>query len=256
MPAGVGASRAWQLAPWTLERVLIGAAQRAFAGLDSAISYTPPGREGVLFEATVTDGFQELDVQGGLGSPPPPSYVWDLLLETAQVRLHDGGLREGDADVEFSLKNVPIGPDTETLEDQIRDNLRQNPYALIDVAETLIDSTEGAADFYFYRAGPSNPPKLQGDWLFFVTDDDLDTGEDGQPTRGYAYAHPGFYADAELTEKVSHTMPLDGDTGHEKVHLDEHSLVYVEDDQGAVFKLQAGEKPSANRRALTVTRVR
>jgi hypothetical protein len=51
-------------------------------------------------------------------------------------------------------------------------------------------------------------------------------------------------------------MPLDGDVEHEKVRLDDHDVLYVADDTGAVFKLEAGIKPSPNRRKLTITRVR
>lgn len=255
-PTGIGSSPAWALPPWTLERVLIGAAQRAFSGLTSSVSYTSPGREDPLFEATVERGFQTIFVQAGLGSPPPASYVWDLLLEIAQVRLHDGGLAEGQANVEFTLSNVPLGTDTATLEDLMRENLKQNPHALVDIAESIIDTTEGAADFYYYRAAPSNPPWRQGDWLFFVSPEDVAVDDEGAPVREYRYPQPGFFADEDLTEKISDKMPLDGDVEHEKVRLDDHRVVYVADDTGAVFKLEAGVKPSPNRRKLTITRVR
>jgi hypothetical protein len=202
-PAGIGASPAWALAPWTLERVLIGAAQRAFSNLTSKVSYTRPGREDPLFEATVERGFQTIFVQAGLGSPPPASYVWDLLLEIAQVRLHDGGLAEGQANVEFTLSNVPLGTDTATLEDLMRENLKQNPHALVDIAESIIDTTEGAADFYYYRAAPSNPPARQGDWLFFVSPEDIAVDHEGNPVREYRYPQPGFFADEALTFWVS-----------------------------------------------------
>src|SRR5690606_24930869 len=54
-PTGIGSSPAWQLAPWTLERVLVGAAQRAFKDLTSSVSYTAPEREDPIFEAVVED---------------------------------------------------------------------------------------------------------------------------------------------------------------------------------------------------------
>ncbi len=256
VPAGIGSSPAWELAPWTLERVLIGAAQRAFHQLTSQVSYTSPGKTSPLFEAVVTEGWQTITVQGGLGSPPPSSYVWDMLLEIAQVRLHDGNLQEGMANVEFKLENIPLGTDTATLEQIMRENLQQNPYSLLDIAEQIIDTTEGAADFYYYRASPSNTANLQGDWLFFVNPDDIAVDEQGAPVREYAYGSVGFYADAALTTKVSALTPLDGDIDHEKVRLDDHPELYVSDDSGAVFRLVAGDKPSPNRRLLTITRVR
>lgn len=255
-PAGIGSSPAWELAPWTLERVLIGAAQRAFNKLDSQVSYTSPGKAEPLFQAVVAGGWQTISVQGGLGSPPPSSYVWDMLLEIAQVRLHDGNLQEGMANVEFKLENIPLGTDTATLEQLMRENLQQNPYSLLDIAEEIIDTTEGAADFYYYRSSPSNIASLQGDWLFFVNQDDIAVDDQGKPVREYAYTQVGFFSDEALTTKVSSLDPLDGDTDHEKVRLDDHPEVFMSDESGAVFKLVAGDKPSPNRRHLTITRVR
>jgi hypothetical protein len=255
VPAAIGNSAAWQLPRFNLERVLIGAAQNAFQNLNSQIAYAAPGRD-PLFEATVADGWHSIVVQGGLGSPPPPSYVWDLLLEIAQVRLHDGGLAEGEANVEFTLEDVPLGTDTATLKELMRDNLRDNPLSLVGVAQELIDTTEGEADFYFYRASPGNQPSMQGDWLFFITPSDIAQNDEQQPLRPYRYAHPGFYGDAALTKKLSDVLPLDGDTEHEKIRLDDHPVLYVEDDAGVVYRLTAGRKPSPNRRDLTIVRVR
>ncbi|MFT3928123.1 MAG: hypothetical protein QM778_36680 [Myxococcales bacterium] len=256
VPTGIGSSPAWELPPWTLERVLIGAAQRAFSDLSSEVSYTSPGKNDPIFKAVVEKGWQTISVQGGLGSPPPSSYVWDMLLEIAQVRLHDGNLPEGTANVEFKLENIPVGTDTATLEQLMRQNLQQNPYSLLDIAEEIIDTTEGAADFYYYRSSPSNLASLQGDWLFFVNQDDIAVDDQGQPVRPYNYTQIGFFSDAALTNKVSSLLPLDGDTDHEKVRLDDHPELYMSDDAGAVFKLTAGGKPSPNRRHLTITRVR
>jgi hypothetical protein len=255
-PEGRGTSPAWVSPSWTLERVLIEAAFASFAELDSHVAYTPPGREDPIFEAVVNKGWQNITVQGGIGSPPHASYVWDMLLEIAQVRLHDGGIAEGEADVEFTLEDVPLGTDTATLEQRIRNNLRATPRALLGIAQEIIDNTDGAADFYYYRANPVNDRELTGDWLFFVNDDDIQKDEDGNPVREYAYRHPGFYADEALTNKVSRPVPLDGDTEHEKVRLIDHPRVFVEDDQGAVFALSLDNKPSPSRISLRVERVR
>jgi hypothetical protein len=179
-----------------------------------------------------------------------------MLLEIAQVRLHDGNLQEGMANVEFKLENIPLGTDTATLEQIMRENLQQNPYSLLDIAEEIIDTTEGAADFYYYRSSPSNVADLQGDWLFFVNPDDVAVDDEGNPVREYAYTRVGFFSDESLTTKLSSLAPLDGDTDHEKVRLDDHPELYVGDESGAVFKLMAGDKRSPNRRNLTITRVR
>jgi hypothetical protein len=182
--------------------------------------------------------------------------VWDLLLEVAQVRLHDGALPEGDANVEFTLRNVRLGTTTEELESKVKENLRASPNSLLQLTETILASTNGEADFYYYRAREENGEALRGDWLQFIVPGDIPADDDGKPTRRYTYEHPGFYADAALSQKLSSTSALDGDTEHEKVRLDDHDELYVEDEKGAVFRLRKQPKPSQNRISLTIERVR
>lgn len=255
-PASVGSSAAWVLPDYTLEHVLVSAAQGAYKTLDSQVAYTSPGKDEPLFSASVADGWQEIAVQGGIGSPPPGCYVWDLLLEVAQVRLHDGGLKEGEANVEFTLRDVPIGTDTDALQRLVKENLEAAPSSLLELTETVLDSTSGAADIYYYRAQPENEPDLSGDWLFYVVQGDIGNDKSGAPRRPYNYKTPGFFADPELTEKVSTRVALDGDTEHEKVRLADHDVLYVADDEERVFRLTQEEKPSQNRIELLVERVR
>lgn len=255
-PAGVGDSLGWQLPPWTLERVVLGAAQSSYGKLNSQVAYAAAGKTDPLFSAKVIDGFQEIGVQGGIGSPPLPSYVWDLLLETAQVRLHDGGLREGEGNVAFTLRNVSLGTTTEEIQATVKANLRASPSSLLELTETVLASTQGAADFYYYRANDTNAPAQQGDWLYFVIPDDIENGSDGVPVRPYSYAHPGFYRDLALTQKVSTTAAVDGDTEHEKVRLEDNPELYVEDETGALYRLFHTGKSSTNRISLLVNRVR
>jgi hypothetical protein len=256
IPQGIGSSPGWQLPPWTLERVLLGAAQQAYHTLNSQIAYAPAGETEPLFSAQVTSGFQDIYVQGGIGSPPQASYVWDLLLEVAQVRLHDGGLLEGQGDVAFTLRDVPLGTTSAELEARVKENLRASPSSLLDLTERVLANTSGAADFYYYRARNENAVEQQGDWLYFVVPGDIADDDEGKPVRAYAYAHPGFYTDAALTNKVSSLVALDGDTEHEKVRLDDHPRLYVEDDTGAVFQLARGDKGSSNHLTLEIERVR
>lgn len=255
-PQSIGSSSAWVLPDYTLEHVLVTAAQGAYKDLNSKVAYSSPGHDEPLFSASVSKGWQEITVQGGIGSPPQGCYVWDLLLEVAQVRLHDGELKEGEANVEFTLRDVPIGTDTETLERRVRENLETSPSSLLELTETVLDSTSGAADIYYYRAQPENEQQLAGDWLFFVVQGDIGNDKAGNPRRSYGYRNPGFFSDAELTNKVSTLTSLDGDTEHEKVRLSDHRVLFVEDDQQHVFRISQDDKPSQNRIALSVERVR
>jgi len=260
-PQGIGSSIAWQLPPFVLESVLINAAQTTFADLnvhDPPLTYSPPDEpDNPLVEASVVDGWTSIQVRAGLGSPPPPAYIWDLLLEIAQVRLHDGGLAEGDANVAFVLNHVPLGITTDAVINTVKSNLRDNPLLLLQLAENLLASYVGDPDFYYYRANDDSDKA--GDWLYFIAPEDIPSTEDGQMVRPYRYdqyAQPGFYADPELRVLISDTTPVDGDTAHHKVNLAEHPEVYLADDNGSVFKLTAGPKPAKSKIALTVTRVR
>lgn len=256
LPAGVGDSPVWKTPEWQLEHVVMGAAATAYKTSNATISYAQPGATDALFSATVKSGWADIYVKGNIGSPPPPSYLWDFLVEAAQVRLHDGGIAEGKGDVEFTLTNVPVGTDTQSITDTIRANLRSDPSALLDVASRITDNSRGEADFYYYRPNIDNPPALQGDWLFFLAAADIPNDDAGKPKRAYEYASPGFYGDAELTKKLSSKDPLDGDVTHEKLRIDTGDVVYAQGSQTRVFKIRVGEKASQNRRTLTVTRVK
>jgi hypothetical protein len=256
LPVAQGQSPAWDLPPWTLERVVVSAAQRAYRGVAADLRYARPGQDEPLFTAAVRDGWQEIAVAGGIGDPPAPSYLWDLAVELAQVKLHGSGLAEGRAQVELPLTDVPVGIDTRVIEQAIRDNLRADPEALVDIASLVIDTSSGAADFYYHRAGDEEPTGLRGDWLFFVEPADIRRDASGRPERPYAYTTPGFYADEALTVRVSSRQPVGGDVAHEKVRVAPGDTLYVADDQGAVYRLQVGDKRSPARLALQVTRVR
>jgi hypothetical protein len=254
LPAPWGSSPAWQLPPWTLERVILDSALRAFEGLYSSAAYTAPGDDVPIVSLDVVDGWTTIETRGGVGSPPPPAYVWDLLLEIAQVRIHDGGIAEGEANAVFTLRDVPVGVDTRTIERTIRANLESDPFSLIDIAEQIIDTTRGDADFYYVRgAGPSG---LETDWLFFVSPDDIRRDADGAPVREYSYATPGFFADAALSQRVSSRVEVAGDTTHEKVELVEGQPLFFEDDAGGVYAVSLRERRGRSTIALDVERVR
>jgi hypothetical protein len=261
-PATYGNSSAWQLPPWTVERILVDAARTNYKDQNATVQYFLPDGEQAAVDAEIEDGWTTIDTAGGLGSPPRPQYIWDILLEVAQVRLHDpveeGGtpIPEGEANVSFDLRDVPVGLTSAEIEQRIRANIRQNPTGLLDIANNLLDSTRGAADFYYYRPTRRAPEDVQGDWLYFVTVSDIGTDDDGNPTREYTYENPGFYADAELTQKLSTKQEVEGDTSHEKIMVEPGDELFIEDDEGYVYKLSIGEKPSLGTLALEVERVR
>lgn len=250
LPEGQGSSPAWRLAPWTLEAVIIAASQAAYAEHSASLMYTLPGEDAPIFEAEVDRGWQQLQVRADLGNPPAPSYLWDLLLEVAQVRLHDGGLAEGQANAEFTLRQIPIGIDSQRITETIKANLRQDPDSLLSIAERVVDNTSGAADLYYYR-----PQRGEGDWLFFIAQDDIPRTADGELVRPYSYMRPGFYEDEAMTIKRSSTQALDGDTTHEKIAIKAGDVLYVEDDLGQRYRLEVLQSERDNRVELKITRL-
>ncbi|MBK9755519.1 MAG: hypothetical protein IPO88_18815 [Nannocystis sp.] len=141
------------------------------------------------FEACIDDtGWTTMETFTDIGNPPPPAYFWDILAEVAQVRLHDGGLAEGDGNVEFTLRDVEVSLDQEGIIATVKENIRANPKALAKLAERLNNNADGDADFYYYRPDASNPADLQGDYLYFITEDDLRTDADGAPVRPFTPA--------------------------------------------------------------------
>lgn len=254
LPAPRGNSQVWQLPPWTLERVVAQASLDAFGDAKYFREYVLGGE--ALFSVTMDQGWMALDTRGNLGSPPPAQYIWDLLLEAAQVRLHDEGLAEGEANVRFALRDVPVGVTTEQLEAAIRRNLEEDPSGLVTTASALLDQTAGAPDFFYVRPRASVGPDLEGDWLYYVTVDDIPVDEAGAPLRDPArYAKPGFYADPALTEKVSSPYEVDGDSTHEKIRVEVGSRVYCADDDGATYEVIVSSKPSRATLKLAITRL-
>ncbi|MCA9659783.1 MAG: acetyltransferase, partial [Myxococcales bacterium] len=185
-----------------------------------------------------------------------PSYFWDVLIEVAQVRLHDGGIAEGDGDVSLTLRDVPVGVTTADLVAAIKENLANDPAPLTDIAEIINDNAEGDPDFYYYQPTLGNPEAIQGDYLYFVAPVDVRVKDDNSPVRDYAaYQKPGFFADAGLTQKVSDKAEIDGDVVHEKVKIAAGDTLYIMDDKGWTYRLDVGDKPSTNWISIDVTRL-
>ena len=256
-PAPNGDSPVWGLDPWLFEPVIAEAARRWAEGVPAHCDEYELGTGVVAFRACVgEDGWVTMETFNNVGDPPAPAYLWDLLLEIAQVRLHDGGLAEGEADVRAIVQDVEVGVSADEVVEQIQANVRANPVGLKELVRAITDNTRGDADFYYVRARPGAPADEAGDWLFFITADDVRRNEDGAPVRDFAdYERVGFFADPELADKVSSLAPVDGDSVHEKVRIAPGDVLYVGDDAGRVFRLDVGEKPSTYHVRLDVTRV-
>lgn len=255
-PLPTGNSPVWDLPPWEFERVVAEMTMLSAQDISSHCTSYELATQVQAFEACIDEThWVEFQTFNNVGNPPPPSYAWDVVLELAQVRLHDGGLGEGEADIAFTLYDVPLGVEAEAIVDEIKANMAADPKALEDLAEQLTANTEGYADFYYWKPKPGGPADIEGDWLFFITEDDIPVDDNG-PARPYNYANPGFFADENLSQKISSTDEVGGDASHEKLRIAPGDSFYMEDDSGKVFRIDVAEKPSQNRIALDVTRVR
>jgi hypothetical protein len=255
-PTPNGNSTGWDLPPWEFEHLLLDMAKASVADTSDHCNQYELGTGVVAFEGCIdATGWVTLNTFNGVGSPPPPAYIWDLELELAEVRLHDGGIAEGEADAQASIHDVEVGVPPEQMIEQTKKNIEANPEALKEFASLLTNSTVGNADFYYVRGIDSLPTDQQGDWLFFVTEDDIDLDDDGNPVRDYDYPSVGFFSDPDLRTKVSDTTLVDADDAHEKVRVAPGDVLYLADDDGHVVKLEILAKPSRSHLAMSITRV-
>lgn len=214
-----GDGSAWDAPDWVLERVIVEAARRTFMQRFAAEGWQ--GREvwsaGSIAEAAVMTwdrGWIEIRTAGDLGNPPRPSFVWDALLEIAQVRLHDGGIPEGEANVRFEIPDVPVGVDAETLIERMRPLLRSQEAQL---SRAILGDGGGLV--------PSRCDVAlldEGAALAIVHDGDL----------------PGFFEDEALTRRVSLTA-LEGvsDAAWEKVRPRDGATWFFPDREGRAWQL-------------------
>jgi hypothetical protein len=256
-PVPTGDSKGWQLPAWEFERLVLEMARASVAEVPAHCTSYELATGVEVFRACIDDGgWIELTSFNGVGDPPAPAYIWDLELELAQVRLHDGGLAEGGADVAMTVRNVGLGVEPHELIERVRQNLRINPEVLEQLISLITNNSVGAADFYYVRGADSLPAAQRGDWLFFAGPGDIPLDAEGNAARPYAYDRPGFFSDPELRDEISSTDLVDRDTEHEKVRIETGDILYAADDEGRGFRIGVLDKPSRSHVALEVSRVR
>lgn len=247
-PLPLGAGTAWDLDPWAFEHVVATAAYDVLGSVSEHCVEYQLGTGVDAFRGCIdATGWASFETFAGLGNPPEPLYLWDLMTEIAQVRLHDGGLAEGEADVTFSLQDVPLGISGTVLAEEVARNLAAAPEVLEDLAAILTENGQGAADLFYVRDA-----QTEVDALWFLVPDDIPIGDDGEPSRPYDYDRVGFFGDAELSNRISTRSP----DGREVLVIEPGDEAWVQDDEGAVYHLRIDDKPSPSRVQVTVERVR
>lgn len=246
-PEGKGDSPVWANPVWEFESVIAEMTRRTVERISDHCDDYELATGAVAFSACIDGaGWVTLETFNELGSPPDPAYLWDLNLEIGQVRLHDGGLAEGEANVQFTVKDVSVGVSPEEMVEQLKANIRAQPEVLREFATLLLDNAVGDADFFYRREDDQ-------DWLVFIGPGDIRLDDDGDPVRPYAaYDSIGFFSDDELRDPVS----AEGDDGRQTVAIEAGDVVFVGDDDGGVFRVDVRQKPGRATVELDVTRVR
>lgn len=225
---------AWAIDPWLLERIIVAGGRekyknRVFDKCYEVLLLCALGAH--VYIGPDPPGWAIFDVFLDLGNPPKNQYVWELINEVAQVALHTppgGDIPEGQADVAFTLYDIPIGVSGPQIAESVRPYLQDQAPAIAQLLLGDYWKNNGAVDFY-YRRGSDGLP-----YLFYVTSADL------PPGAPYNYPNPGFFTcpEAQVDCKASSTT-LDGagDDTHEKVRLDAgETVLYLQDDTGALFR--------------------
>jgi hypothetical protein len=262
LPWPTGNGEVWSVPPWTLERVVADAARARWGSWDLALDYHIGAAASPVASVDIEDGWFSTTTKANLGSPPPPLYIWDLLVEVVQTRMHDAGpgappLAEGEATVQFALEDLEIGLDNDGIIATLKDNLRRDPSALVEAARFLFANGDGAPDIYYVRSPPQVAESLAGDWLYFVAAADIAQADDGTPVRDInAYSTVGFFLDEGLTQRLSSRVALGGDTAREKVRVSPGDQLYVADDDGRTYRIVVGAKTGFYTLNLLITRVR
>ena len=228
------AGSVWSVDSWTLEPILTRAAwtdyrQRRYAEcyiwLLDCLGAAQVGQGGA------PAGWAHFEIVFDLGNPPEDQYLWELILEVGQVALHDLPDRvipEGQANVAFTLQDVPVGFSSEELRGWVRPHLQE---AAPLISERMLGDfarNNGLVDLYLRRGADG------GRFLFFVGPDDP------RPAGEYGYERPGFFSGPDLLDKVSQTeLPGSGDSRHEKLRLRAgETTVWVQDDEGTRYRLR------------------
>lgn len=228
----VGEDSVWTLPRWTLEYVVTATALRDYAERVYFAIYVNGLAQVHIGQEGAPPGWTHYQVENGIGDPPGDQYLWEVVLEVAQVALHHSPFNdfgEGAANAAFTVRDVPVGLSGAEAVEAVKPYLQGQSGLLSELLLGNYRDNNDAVDVY-YRRGEDG-----GAYLFFVAPEDL------PPNVEYPYGQPGFFSDPELTTKVSATEIADvRDQAHEKVQvLAGETVLYFQDDQSQTYRLRA-----------------
>jgi hypothetical protein len=232
----VGPDSVWAQPTWQLEPIVAYAGIAKYDQLVHATQYLDGLASVEIGQNGTPPGWIHFGVPFNLG--PKDQYAWELILEVAEVGMHgpdESRFAEGDANVAFTLSDVPVGLTGAECAEAVRPYLQEQR---ADIARHILgDFRERNDPVDFYLASIDTGALA----LFFVSPDDL------APGTPYPYPRPGFYLDAALTpgQKVS-VLDMGGssDRLHEKLLVaPTEQIVYAGNAKGQVFRLRITPDP-------------
>lgn len=236
----------WSLPSWMLEHIVASAGLASYAERTFKKCFAKFGltciAEVAIGSLPDPAGWTVFTIKVEGETAPAAQFLWELLLEVAQVAVHDPDgdgkldIEEGDARPVFELHKVSIGLTAEQMIAQIRPNLQAQAEF---IAKTILGKFwkhNDNLDFYYRRGSDGGAPIL----FFAAPSDPRPDPNNPEELATYGYAKPGFFADPELATRLSKTA-LDGvaDTEHEKLQLPVgETTVYMQDDAGKKYSLR------------------
>ncbi|MCX4245349.1 hypothetical protein [Paraliomyxa miuraensis] len=218
----------WSRNRWDFEYLVTYAAYLDYQSLTASIAYLLGSAEVNIGQGGNPPGWVEYYVLLDLGNPPEDQYIWETILEVAQVRLHDSGFSTFPEGVElaFTVEDIPCGLTGSEAAEAVRPYLQEQASVISDFLLGNYKEDNDPVDFYYRRAEDGVA------YVYFTATNDR---AEGVP---YAYATPGFFHDASLTDKASSTSIAGvDDEDHEKLALPAgESHFYFEDDQGERYR--------------------
>jgi Bacterial Ig domain len=248
----VGTSSIWAIPTYHVESIVAGGALEQYRTRTYDHCYVD--FLGCLARVSVGSGgapagWLHFEVLFDLGNPPRDQYLWEQITEVAQVALHHipgTTIAEGDADVGFTLRDVPVGITADEIRTAIRPYLSSQASQISSRLLGDYAKNNGQVDFV-YRRGRDGLP-----YLFFAD------ATDPRPHAGSGYAHAGFFRDtsfADASRESSLNLSGSGDSTHQKLAVvPGDSVTYVEDEAGGIYRLKLHVPPDPTEITVGVAR--
>jgi hypothetical protein len=221
----------WAMDPWTTEVLIAAAAYEDYAARVFSETYALGTASIDIGQNGNPPGWLEYHVFLDLGNPPEDQFLWETVLEVAQVALHRTPFTtfaEGGAGVAFTLEGIDVGLTGSEAAEAVRPFLMEQATEISDYLLGNVYEDNVGIDFY-YRRGEDETA-----YVFFVAQSDLPEGMVD------SHATPGFFATAELEadDKVSRREIVGvADTEHEKLAIGEgETVVYFADEHGERYR--------------------